>query len=117
MRLSELIAHGERLAGVVRDLRRGANAAGTDDDWVLRDGHVAIVQALERRNAKLQREATGLRMQAKRDRHEIVALKDRAGSAERRTEAHRETIAKYYTQLQAELRNHGKTASANTDGE
>ena len=130
MRLSELIAHAEGLIDTVRDFHRGSEAL------VDRMNTVAVVapnvaeamQVLGRRNGALKREVKELRKAFLEERelvdglgkagegmrHQIMVLRDRAESAERRTEAHRATI----DQLQQELGNptDGKTTSANTDG-
>lgn len=80
----------------------------------------AVVDTMRVANGRLNAEACDLRTQATKDRREIVGLRGKLKDAERRVEAHRETIRGYFEQLGAEARQgnpDGKATSSNTDGQ
>ncbi len=120
MKLSELIAYGERLVDTVRDFRRGASAVA---DAVPKGAQVAAeaMQQLGRTNAKLRREVMELRAKLdERPTRDVLKLHEKIHGLERQVRTHRETIQGYFEELDAEARKgnpNGKAASASIDGQ
>lgn len=134
MRLSEVIARGERYVDMVRDFKRGAKAVAVAvpkaSETITQLGRLnaqlrhdraeqaAAFGEMQAGNGRLNAEACDLRTQATKDWREIAKLKDKLQAAERQVEAHRETIRGYFEKLDAEARKgnpNGQIAPADSD--